>query len=499
MLRIAIVDDEILIREGLARMISKESAEFLIIGTFSDGKHLLDELSSTQLDVVITDIRMPQINGLELIKQLKDSHPHIRSILMSGFVEFNYAREAIRSSAVDYLLKPINKEQLFELLYQLEKERQLSREKEEHHRSGLLLTLLHIEEPPSPLLLSSLTLPLPYFSVFVLKGRSREMICSCADALRQEKACSFDSLELQNEMSIWIVYSTEPLSDSNLNEIRNIIRMAAQEAVLHVGASGSYNDASKLREAYLAAKQACHIGIYNPEHFHYANILEIKQSKLHLNDHFNAIREPLIHELQILNITGAMECVHNLFSVLKSEQSAPEQIVRVCRWIEETAQKELQEFESLYKGAPYLGLEEQIVSCMSFCEIENVFTAHFSSILSEIRDHRLEMSGTAVETIKRWISANYNKHADLNTLANMVFLTPSYLSKLFKQETGLTLTDYITEIRLRKAKHLLKSAPDLKIHEIGAEVGYGDPAYFNKLFKRVVGVTPNEYKRISMV
>lgn len=147
MLRIAIVDDEILIREGLARMISKENTEFLVIGTYSDGKHLLDELPSLQLDVVITDIRMPQINGLELIKQLKGSHPQIRSILMSGFVEFNYAREAIRSSAVDYLLKPIDKEQLFELLYQLEEEQQFSRDKEVRHRSGLLLTLLQGDEP----------------------------------------------------------------------------------------------------------------------------------------------------------------------------------------------------------------------------------------------------------------------------------------------------------------------------------------------------------------
>lgn len=142
MLRIAIVDDEILIREGLARMISKESAEFLVIGTYSDGKHLLDELTTLQLDVVITDIRMPQINGLELIKQLKATHPQIYSILMSGFVEFNYAREAIRSSAVDYLLKPINKEQLFELLYRLDKERQLARDKEERHRSGLFIDIL---------------------------------------------------------------------------------------------------------------------------------------------------------------------------------------------------------------------------------------------------------------------------------------------------------------------------------------------------------------------
>ncbi|MEK3751480.1 response regulator [Paenibacillus sp. FSL E2-8871] len=499
MLRIAIVDDEILIREGLARMISKENTEFLVIGTYSDGKHLLDELPSLQLDVVITDIRMPQINGLELIKQLKASHPQIRSILMSGFVEFNYAREAIRSSAVDYLLKPIDKEQLFELLYQLEEEQQFSRDKEVRHRSGLLLTLLQGDEPPSPLLLSSLTLPQPYFSVFVFKGRSREPVCFCVDRLRQEMAFSIDSLEIQNGLHVCILYSSKQLSDSDRNEIGDRIRISANGMILHVGTSSSYNDTAKLRQAYLDAKLACSVGIYNPDRLHYANIQNIQQPEIKILEPFNAIKEPLIHDLQILNMEGALEHVHNLFSVLKSLQAAPDQILRVCRWIVESAQNELQEFEALYKGAPYLGLDESIASSMSFSEIERSFTNHFSSILFEIRAHRLEMSGTAVETIKRWISANYNQHADLNTLANMVFLTPSYLSKLFKQETGLTLTDYITEIRLRKAKHLLKNAPDLKIHEIGAEVGYSDPAYFNKLFKRVVGVTPNEYKRISIV
>ncbi|OZQ65409.1 hypothetical protein CA600_14155 [Paenibacillus sp. VTT E-133280] len=499
MLRIAIVDDEILIREGLARMISKENTEFLVIGTYSDGKHLLDELPSLQLDVVITDIRMPQINGLELIKQLKASHPQIRSILMSGFVEFNYAREAIRSSAVDYLLKPIDKEQLFDLLYQLEKEQQFSRDKEVRHRTGLLLTLLQVDEPPSPLLLSSLTLPQPYFSVFVFKGRSREPVCFCVDSLRQEKAFSIDSLEIQNGLHVCILYSTKQLSDSDRNEIGDRIRISANGMILHVGTSSSYNDTAKLRQAYQEARLACSVGIYNTDRLHYANIQNIQQPEINILEPFNAIKEPLIHDLQILNMEGALERVRNLFSMLKSQQAVPDQILRVCRWVIESAQKELQEFETLYRGAPYLGLDESITSSMRFSEVERVFTDHFSSILFEIRAHRLEMSGTAVETIKRWISANYNQHADLNTLANMVFLTPSYLSKLFKQETGLTLTDYITEIRLRKAKHLLKNAPDLKIHEIGAEVGYGDPAYFNKLFKRVVGVTPNEYKRISIV
>ena len=498
MLRIVIVDDEVLIREGLARMISKESSEFVVIRNFPDGKQLLEALPSLQFDVLITDIRMPQIGGLELIRLLKASHPHIRSLLMSGFVEFDYAREAIRSSAVDYLLKPINKEQLFEVLYNLDKERTQLREREERHRSGMLLSLLHIEEP-SPVLLSGLTLPQPYFSVFVLKGHSPEAVCTCTDSLRQEKDSLFDVLELRQGMQVCIRYSEQPLASAELHEIREHLLKASAGQRLHTGISRSYTDPAKLRAAYLEAKHACDSGIYAPQPLHYVTIEELTLPDNAVSELFASFREPLIHDLQILNVPGVLEWIHKLFSALASLQAYPEQILHICRGIEELARKELQEFEAVYRNGITESLEEQIGACMIVADIEELFTSSVSTALSGIRVHRLELSGTAVETIKRWISANYNQHADLNTLAGMVFLTPSYLSKLFKQETGLTLTDYVIEIRIRKAKQLLKNAPDLKIHEIGTEVGYPDPAYFNKLFKKVVGVTPNEYKRIASV
>lgn len=499
MLRIVIVDDEILIREGLARMISKESSEYMIIGTYPDGQHLLDELPTLQIDIVITDIRMPQIDGLELIKRLKVSHPQVRSILMSGFVEFNYAREAIRSSAVDYLLKPINKEQLFELLHQLNEEHRIRRDKEERERSGLLLSLLLIEEHSSSLL-SSLTLPQPYFTILVLKGAPGETVCSCADSLRKKKGFMFDILEIQKGLHVWVWYSAKALTESDLQEISSHIRTCSSGNKLHVGTSHSYNDAANLRQAYSDARLACIAGIYNSSNtLHFMNIQEIQRPEVGTTDLFYVFSESLIHELQILNVTQAIEWIHQTFRAMKTQHTDLDQIVRVCQLVEETASKELPEFKTLYKDISGVSLNEQIASCMTFSEIESLFTSRFASVLTKIRSHRLEMSGTAVESVKRWILANYNQHVDLNTLANMVFLTPSYLSKLFKQETGLTLTDYIIEIRLRKAKYLLKNALDLKVHEIGAEVGYGDPAYFNKLFKRVVGVTPNEYKRISIV
>ncbi len=125
--------------------------------------------------------------------------------------------------------------------------------------------------------------------------------------------------------------------------------------------------------------------------------------------------------------------------------------------------------------------------------MKQLFLSFFMGALAEVQEARKEMGSKAVETVKRWIAENYSGHVELNTLANLVFLTPSYLSKLFKHETGLTVTEYIAEVRMKNAKRLLRTEPGMKVHQIGAEVGYPDPAYFNKLFKKMVGVTPNEY------
>ncbi|MNN32622.1 Arabinose operon regulatory protein [compost metagenome] len=180
---------------------------------------------------------------------------------------------------------------------------------------------------------------------------------------------------------------------------------------------------------------------------------------------------------------------------LKSEYAAPESYLHYAQLIRESSANELQEFDLISQS--YAELEQILLGCMTYTELEHQFVNAFLSMFTEIRTKRMCMGANAVETVKQWISANYNQQADLNELAQMVFLTPSYLSKLFKQETGLTLTDYMIEARIKRAKHLLKTEPGMKIHTIGAEVGYADPAYFNKLFKRIVGVTPNTYKQIS--
>lgn len=486
-----IVDDEVLIREGLARMIQKENPDFQITASCSDGQQVLDELNLEEIDVIITDIRMPQIGGLELIRELKERRPQIRSILMSGFTDFNYAREAIKYSAVEYLLKPINKDQLFELLYRLSEEKASARLKEDRQRRGMLLSIL-LSRASSPHLLPELVMPRPFFTLVAIKmSRSGDL------HIQQENhPVLIDRLELQERMQVLVCYSDKELTDHEHRAFcGSIISSVPTRPSLHMGISRSYPNLSDLYPAYLEAKKACDRGIYSDSYLHIANIQDLDTTPSNILERLACSRSELIHELQILNLENVMKWIKEGLLSLKSEYAAPESYLHYAQLIRESSANELQEFDLIYRS--YAELEQILLGCMTYTELEHQFMNAFFSMFTEIRTKRMGMGANAVETVKQWISANYNQQADLNELAQMVFLTPSYLSKLFKQETGLTLTDYMIEARIKRAKHLLKTEPSMKIHSIGAEVGYADPAYFNKLFKRIVGVTPNTYKQIS--
>ncbi|USB31789.1 response regulator [Paenibacillus sp. YPG26] len=491
MLRIVIVDDEVLIREGLARMIQKENIEFQITASRSDGQQVLDELDPNEIDVVITDIRMPQIGGLELIRELKESHPRVRTILMSGFTDFNYAREAIKYSAVEYLLKPINKDQLFELLYRLNDEKISAQLKEDRHRRGMLLSIL-LSRSSSPQLLPELVMPRPFFTLIAIKlSRSSDL-----QIQQNNQSIVVDQLELQERMQVLICYSDKELTDHELRVFcSSIISYVSSRPTLHMGISRSYPDLSSLYPAYQEAKKACDRGMYSDSYLYIANIQDQEAPQSGTLERLASSRAELIHELQILNLENVMKWIKNGLLSLRSEHAPPEAYLNYAQMIRETSANELQEFDLIYRS--YTELEQYLLECMSYTELEHQFMNAFLSMFTEIRTKRMGMGANAVETVKQWISANYSQQADLHELAQMVFLTPSYLSKLFKQETGMTLTDYMIEVRIKRAKHLLRTEPGMKIHSIGAEVGYADPAYFNKLFKRIVGVTPNTYKQIS--
>ncbi|MFD1175512.1 response regulator [Paenibacillus puldeungensis] len=499
MLRIVIVDDEASIREGLGKIIGKESWRFVVAGLFANGQQILDFMNEEEIDVIITDIRMPVLDGLELIKQVKSCRPEIRCIMMSGFTDFEYARQALRYSAVDYLLKPINKKQLFHLLYTLDEEKTALQNKEQHIRQGLLLSYIKCS-PGLCTKLPRLSLPGAYFNVFVFKSSDLDGL---QNSIRHFEHCTssrnWDLVDTGEAGLALVCYFSKEPGDGEIRGLAKEIQAVCPLGRILVGSSPCYHEPDLLNQAYAEAKRACEFGIYLPELWGYSHILDIREpgTRSDTTELFAAYRDDLVNALQILSIPQTKTCLEGIFDQVLKQKIPLESFALLCRLIIETASAELHEWGKAC--SPVLGndLEAALASCLSFREIQRKFIGEFIGILDRIRTGRLALAGKSVETVKRWIADHYDQPAELTYLANLVYLTPSYLSKLFKQETGMTITDYLIEFRIKKAKHLLRASNELKIHEIGRTVGYPDPAYFNKLFKRMVGLTPNEYKKIT--
>lgn len=497
MLRIVIADDEMTIREGMAKMVGKESDRFMVAGTFANGQEVLDFAATTEVDVVITDIRMPHVDGLELIKELKRVRPEARCIIMSGFTDFEYARQALRYSAVDYLLKPINKKQLFALLYELDEKKETSLGQEERLRSGLLVSYLQSSTALCSKL-PGLVLPRPYYAVTVLKGEDMEALRSNANLLRrQHQGIRFDIVDPGDGGVALISYYEEPPEPEDIASLVDRMKLYPQPGIVLAGSSRGYGIPGLLSQAYAEANAACDRGMYEDGAWSYIAYHPSFEQEADVAEHFALSRESLVQSLQVLNIPRTAGILEDLFAELREAKAPRKALMSLCRLVCEVAGSEIQEWSKTVNSALCTALEGHFSNCLTYAEIKNRFAGEFTQALQQIREGRLEHGGKSVEIVKKWITEHYDQPAELGHLAGLVYLTPSYLSKLFKQESGMTITDYLIEVRIRKAKELLSHSSEMKVHEVGCEVGYPDPAYFNKLFKRIVGVTPNEYKRIS--
>lgn len=522
MLRIVIVDDEVLIREGLAKMIQRESPAFQIVGIFGDGQDVLEALPNLVVDVMITDIRMPMLGGLPLIKELHSHYPHIRSILMSGYVDFSYAQEAIRCSAVDYLLKPINKDQLFELLYRLQQEQQAKLNQVKEQRILWLSALLTQEEnrdqqldmfPFTTMNKINIEFPHSFFVPFILKSNEAHHLQQCASQLKQRQAqqtnCTTQStlLDMGTELDFlwgdqayqgWIVYFTQPPSPEQLDEMgRQLLAYAQEESFpLHIGSGPLCTNLAQLHVAFTIARYTCDQGLYANGIYYFSHPLSPPSlAKIKVSE--PEAYPQLSNDLKILNTQPLQHWLIQNFSNIKEQKGGVPHIYELCCLISREIEHQVDEWKTFFHDIGLQQLKSQLYVFFCYDELVRYVVETLMSKLELIREGRLASLASATLTIKQYIHEHYAEQIDLNALATLVYLSPTYISKLFKQETGSTITDYITEVRLQQAKQLLTLHPHLKVQQISEQVGYTDVAYFHKLFKRTIGITPSQFKKIT--
>lgn len=515
MKKVMIVDDEILIRENIRHCVDWTKEGFIYCGDASDGEVALPLIEEYMPDILITDIKMPFMDGLELTSIVRKQMPEIKVIVMSGHDEFRYAQNAIRLGVEDYCLKPVSPSELIELLQkvskkideeqQRKKNQSITREKLFSDLCGGLISTSEAIESAKEL---SLSLSARFYAVltFDIRGinndpQSPSVMIAILHMLASENSSDIDTLSYARSRTK-IVCILKGNSAEQLIELQNNLSEHIQSIAKMKYACETYVGFGSVQERI----QGIHVSYLEAEEDKYIMRLtqQNRTSLIEMGDHWHMDimldRGKFLEFLKIGVPSQKDRFIHEFASSLKPLNWKSsygfyllnDLTLEAFRTAKQSFSAGLNPSDSIER----LQQKIQKITTWEHC-IEFLGT-----LLHELWQWRAESSdkyGDIISHVKKYILEQYqNDHLSLKLIASHVKISPSHLSKIFSQETGQTLTEYMTQVRINKAMELIKTTRS-KSFEVAFDVGYNDPHYFSKLFKKVTGMTPKEYRNQGVI
>lgn len=534
-MKVFLVEDEYIVREGIKNNIDWEKNGYDFCGEASDGELAFPMISEKRPDIVITDIRMPFMDGIELSRMIKEEYPEIKIIILSGHEEFEYAKAAIQIGVEEYLLKPINGDELLQVVNRVAqkiKEENESREtlqegegdeNFEYAKRQLLSSLIDDNASLSDAMEQGkkihLNLMAQCYNIMMLKLQRKNKEQGFSQRILELYKTMEDTLKEQDGQSIMFDRAPEGkvilFMGSGEEEIRrNMDVFAGQfreilpeyEDVTYFGSVGvPVMRLRELGESYEAASHG----------FSYRFLTEPNQI---VDNHtvFDQTRNEKkfscsIGSVDIQNLDkqkiesflkgGEMDEIHFFVEeYMKNTGDAGKNSMIFRQYIVMDMFFAASHFlTQITDGREQLGepfeSPEQMQKIVSDLEATVVYIKELFTKVMQVRDAQTtEHNSDVVENAKKYISENYHdEELTLNTVAHEVNVSPNHLSAMFSQKTGQTFVKYLTDVRMHRAKELLKCTSK-RSSEICEEVGYRDPHYFSHLFKKNVGCSPIQYR-----
>lgn len=506
-MKVIIAEDEYYSRKVLVKLLGQMDLDLYICLEAETGMQVVEYLSEHKVDLVITDIRMPEMDGLALGKYISEHYPDTDVMIESGYSDFNYAKEAISYGVRNYLTKPIRPEELEEAIRNIQKTRQKKLKEVECQVNRRVLqecmqylTISGIME--NPVLFNLFTEQCfekqanSVFRMFLFQSRERmnekdtcELVCFLQNKLGGRHSHIFHFH--QSDEIILILFGKEEELEKNKISIRIHQILSEYGIGMNCGASRVYKMPNELVRAYRDSIYAINSRLLNEK----AVVFEY-QTEMPLEEFWDTQDEILLYE-------SVVKCNY------KQAAIAVEKFFQCCKDGDYDAY-------SLYSGIM------QIFSSISkaFCRRETsedidgenrYLLFSFKSDLYQFRtmqslkDYILkilkntceapeEENHNMIKEIKDYVARNFRYEISLNELAaHKYFMNPSYVSRLFKAETGMNFSKYLIGYRMERAKELLENTV-FKINEVADYVGYNDTSYFIHTFRKWYQVTPEQYR-----
>ncbi len=491
MKRVLIIDDEPLIRQALKKLLIRNELEVVVVGEAGNGIEALSELERTRADILFLDVRMPLMNGFDLLQRLQERNMAVMTIILTAYRDFDYAARAIEYGAFGYLVKPIDEKKLVEMTIKagrkIDEERQAEtakRQLAELRKTGYLERLLAGEETA----FAERPEGMPDFS----DGCGRLVVVRSSAGVVSRIGGSGDPAVIAYKGELILLYRTaRELTDEEL-----AARLTKDGAAEHrCGISAPFAGEENIRLAYRQAKAA----LFYRDGADEPPIYRFTERKTSAGDEPDALTEQrgfeqLSEKLELGLLDEAWTMIRGFTETL--ERRKDEDLDAVYRQYYQFVMAikhnlpRLEAPEPVKKLLAEMGLAE-LAAYSTLSEIDVFFERLFAALAPAAA---VEDAERVVHKIKAYIRENYAQDISLHLLAERLYLSKNYISAVFKQKTGVNFLEYMTNVRMEQAKLRLEMT-EKGVHQIAEEVGYKNTSHFGKVFKQTVGVTPAEYRQ----
>lgn len=530
MYKVLIADDEPVIRKGLQCFVNWQSLDCSIVGMVSNGLEAKEFLDCNSIDIVITDIKMPGMDGIKLAEYIYQNHPHIKVIILTAFADFCYAQSSIKYNVVDFVVKTNPSDKIPQAINKAKQ--MILQEKENEHRLEMLelkinTTMPEIREKFLKEVLNGIVTendeieskmleygiePGKYF-VLVFETESNPLV-NFGDSTEEKNKTIFSvrnflSLALKDFHHYIIIMSQNqfaalvsfPQTESSFNctqaillTCNDLLKMVDNFMKFNIciGISSMQTGFNSINSAFIEAQKALSMNFYSDNNVSVYYPSQCNNIPLAVDTY--RYTDEIINNIQSGEVDAAIFTLNNLFKEFRNNKESIDKIkissIILCSsCVRLLANCRLNLYDNTNKETEIYKKIQESKSIQSLSEILEEIVISVSQALNTNE----KQYSSLIRKVNLFIQNNYNKVIDLQVIADHIHVNKSYLSRLYKKETGEPLIDTINNYRISVAKKLLKDT-DKKIFEIASDVGIEDAAYFTHVFIKYTGISPKEYK-----
>ncbi|MDI9217137.1 response regulator transcription factor [Clostridium tertium] len=503
MLKVLIIDDEPYVREGLKHIINWRENGFEICGEAADGDEGYSKVLELKPDIILIDIQMPGKLGLDIIKGAKESGIKGKFIVISGYSNFEYAQKAITYGVKEYLLKPIDEDELLEIALKLRKEIEEEKKSEERLEKNKIALRQYV--------LTQLILRKDVNEYEDIKNSLNTSSFKVALISNSSNQNNFDNIVKIEEIILNSINEKENIDIIKLGDrlalvIRNINVNYTHKLLTNVKLSldknlggnnfialgEDVNDIEDIYRSYRSAKNLTNNKFLFSNSAIASNLL-VEKENIDLNLDEKKILNKIITYTEIGQKDKLNENLNILEKLIRAKGFREDEIkVTITRTLLDFKEKIKQDYKLKEES---LRIEEKIIDKIYLEEnlkgVIEVLSKGLSSISKEIST---SSNNSSIKRVVKYVEKNYYKDLKLENLAEIFNYNSAYLGKIFKSYTGESFNTYLDKIRIEEGKKLLVEE-NLKVYEVCERIGYKNIDYFHSKFKKYVGISPLNYKK----